>query len=204
MKHLKETGEVRNILYKLLHRKHYNQRHRLVLNPLFSIYLERRRSSTSSGTGIRVGGGLVEPKAPNQGQFMMPFGAAAVKPANLVNLLKNPKSRSKSQSRSSSKDTKSHKSENKQKRFDIKTSTQEIQSLTSALNSSSSLSTSTKTTNMTFKEVEVRNKTKEEHNISFTVNKPIQRRARHESLSKKQSNLPDQSVTKFFCMHSYR
>ena len=136
----------------------------------------------------------------------MPFGAAAVKPANLVSLLKNPKQRSKSQQRSSSKDTRSTKTESKQKlslsKIDIITpdnsilkGTKEIQSLTSALNEKSSKATSTKTTNMSFKEVDTRSHKKEEHSLSFTVNKPIQRRARHESFSNKQSNLPDQNVT---------
>ena len=182
------------------------------------MYLERRRSSTTStGSGIRVGGGLVEPKAPNTNSFMMPFGAAAVKPANLVSLLKNPKLRSKSQQRSSSTSSKdSSKSKSKsnlklskieivQRGYEgIKSGLKEVDALTAALKKESSTSTkketkqskSTKTTqSMEFKEVDTRTQTKEEHNLSFTVNKPIQRRARHESLGKNQSSLPDQSVT---------
>ena len=153
---------------------------------------------------------------------MMPFGAAAIKPANLVSLLKNPKSRSKSQQRSTSKessksktnlDKESSKSKSNlklskieivQRGYEgIKSGLKEVDALTAKLKNESSStvkkesreSKSTKTTSMEFKEVDTRSQSKEEHNLSFTVNKPIQRRARHESLSKKQSSLPDQSVT---------
>ena len=178
-----------------------------------AFFIDRRRSSTTStGSGIRVGGGLVEPKAPNHNSFMMPFGAAAVKPANLLNLLKKPKARSKSQqSRSTSKETSKSKSNLKlseivivQKGYEgIKSGLKEVDALTAALKKESSTtskketkqSVATKTTSMEFKEVDTRSQTKEEHNLSFTVNKPIERRARHASLSKKQSSLPDQSVT---------
>ena len=135
---------------------------------------ERRRSSASStGTGIRLGGGLIETGKPaSSAKVFMPFGTATVTPSYL-----------KKTSRSSS-STVSKQSTTTQE-FNIQKSTQEIQSLTQAV-----------TTDMTFKEVDLAltNISKQEHetiNVTIAAKKP--KRAR--SLSRKDVVLPDQSVT---------